>query len=74
MCHPFTLTTTCGVKTITIRTGVIRNRTQNVQELDLDPVPCERGGVSPDAFKYIECDALPRIMSERTLDEELGIP
>lgn len=41
--HPFTLTTTCGVKTITIRTGVIRNRTQNVQELDLDHMPCERG-------------------------------
>lgn len=71
-CH-FTLITTCGIRTIIICIGVISIRAKNVKELAQGHVPHERGGVSPDAFSYGECHALPRIMSERVLGEELGI-
>lgn len=68
----FTLTTTCGIRTIIICIDVIRIRAKNVRELAQGHVSHERGGVTPDAFRYVECHALPRIGSERVLGEELG--
>lgn len=56
----------CEVGTITFPIGVIRNRAQNVKE--------RAQGLSPEIFRYVQCRALHRIVSEGALAEEWGTP